>query len=74
MSVESKLAKREVRVTQGYYLPVSLVLQVEEVAKRRKVPMSRIVEEALRFYLSFLEHLESTSEVEVEEEEVVSGG
>mgnify|MGYP003885410513 CR=1 FL=1 len=43
---------RDVKLSRSFYLPFSLLLEAEEEAKRRRVPVSRIVEEALRLFLS----------------------
>jgi len=41
-----------IRTTRTFNLPLDLILAVREEAKRRGIPMCRLVEEAVRFYLA----------------------
>jgi hypothetical protein len=46
-----RLKPEEVRLSRSFYLPLPLYAELRRVSEERKVPMSKIVEEALRLYL-----------------------
>jgi hypothetical protein len=46
-----RLEPEEVKLSRSFYLPLSLYAELRRVSEERKVPMSKIVEEALRLYL-----------------------
>jgi hypothetical protein len=46
-----RLGPEEVKLSRSFYIPLSLYAELRRVSEERKVPMSKIVEEALRLYL-----------------------
>jgi hypothetical protein len=46
-----ELKLEEVKLSRSFYIPLSLHAELRRVSEERKVPMSKIVEEALRYYL-----------------------
>ena len=46
-----ELKLEEVKLSRSFYIPLSLLAELRRASEERKVPMSKIVEEALRYYL-----------------------